>query len=500
MKKYLMGLDNGGTMVKAALYDLEGHEVALASRKVEMLRSLPGHTERDCDVFFNANIEVIKEVLEKSGVKGEEVIGMAITGHGNGVYLVKEDGSTACNGIISTDSRAKDYVEMWYEDGTAEKVLPFTMQSVWAGQPIPILRWFKDNDKKVLDDTKWVFSCKDYVRFRLTGEAYGEITDMSGSGLMNVKEARYDADLLKEFGLQECIDKLPPLKSSEDICGYITKEIADITGLKEGTPVAGGSMDTHVSAIATGAVEKDKLCIVAGTWSINEYVDTVPVIDKDLFMTSFFPIDGHYLIMEASPTSASNLEWYLSEIMKDIKLEEGTSIYELSNELVQSVEADEANIIFLPFLYGTNVDANAKASFIGLNGWHTRAHVLRALYEGVVFSHRSHIDKLLKYRDKPQVARIAGGVVNSKVWVQMFADILQIPIEVVKTKELGALGSAICAGIAVGEFESFKEATDKMVEVDYVCKPDPSKKDIYDKKYDLYKKIIEALDPIWKEF
>ena len=354
MKKYLMGLDNGGTMVKAALYDLEGHEVALASRKVEMLRSLPGHTERDCDVFFNANIEVIKEVLEKSGVKGEEVIGMAITGHGNGVYLVKEDGSTACNGIISTDSRAKDYVEMWYEDGTAEKVLPFTMQSVWAGQPIPILRWFKDNDKKVLDDTKWVFSCKDYVRFRLTGEAYGEITDMSGSGLMNVKEARYDADLLKEFGLQECIDKLPPLKSSEDICGYITKEIADITGLKEGTPVAGGSMDTHVSAIATGAVEKDKLCIVAGTWSINEYVDTVPVIDKDLFMTSFFPIDGHYLIMEASPTSASNLEWYLSEIMKDIKLEEGTSIYELSNELVQSVEADEANIIFLPFLYGTN--------------------------------------------------------------------------------------------------------------------------------------------------
>lgn len=413
---------------------------------------------------------------------------------------MKEDGTQAYNGIISTDSRAKEYVKEWYEDGTAEKMLPLTMQSVWAGQPLPILKWFKENDSKVLDDTKWIFSCKDYIRYKLTGEAYGEITDMSGSGLMNVRDSKYDLEMLEEYGLGELIDKLAPLKSSVDICGYITKEVAELTGLKEGTPVAGGSMDTHVSAIATGAVEKEKLCIIAGTWSINEYVDTVPVIDKDLFMTSFFPIKDHYLIMEGSPTSASNLEWFVTEIMKDIKLEDGCDIFELSNKLVESVKPDESNIVFLPFLYGTNADIDAKSSFVGLSCWHKREHVLRSIYEGIVFSHRTHIDKLLKFRDKPEVARIAGGVVNSKIWIQMFADILQIPIEVVKTKELGALGSAICAGLAVGEFDSFKTATDRMVEVDYICKPNKDNKAVYDKKYDLYKRTIEALNPIWKEF
>lgn len=495
MSKYLLGVDNGGTMSKAALYDLCGREIAVSSYKTKTIMPKAGFTERDMEEMWQANVKAIRDVIKLSSIDPKDIVGIATTGHGNGMYLVDENGNPSYNGIISTDSRAKDYVEKWYTDSTFEKVLTKTMQSIWAGQPVPLLAWFKDNNPEVLEKTKWIFMCKDYIRFRLTNEPYAEITDMSGTNLMNVRDVKYDVELLEEFGIPDVIEKLPPLKYSAEICGYVTKEAAEETGLVEGTPVAGGLFDIDASAIATGLTEEEKLCIVAGTWSINEYISKKPVVSKDLFMTSIYCMEGHWLTTEASPTSASNLEWFISEILKNTE----ECDYENVNSLVESVKPEESNVIFLPFLYGTNVDANAKACFIGLNGWHTKAHMLRAIYEGVVFCHRAHIDKLLKYRDKPKAIRIAGGAAKSKVWIQIFADVLQTPIEVTTSTELGALGAAICAGIATKNFESFEAASNSMVEVAYTCYPNADNKEIYDKKYDLYSKTIDVLTPLWSE-
>lgn len=494
MGKYLIGIDNGGTMSKAALYDLSGKEIAVSGYKTKTIMPKPGFTERDMEEMWQANVKSIRDVIEISKVDPKDIAGIATTGHGNGMYLVDKDGNPAYNGIISTDTRAKDYVEKWYNDTTFEKVLLKTMQSIWAGQPVPLLAWFKDNNPEVLKKTRWIFMCKDYIRYRLTNEAYAEITDMSGTNLMNVKDVKYDEKLLSEFGIEEIMDKLPPLKYSSEICGYITSEAAKETGLMEGTPVAGGLFDIDASAIATGLTEEEKLCMVAGTWSINEYISKEPVISKDLFMTSIYCMKGYWLTTEASPTSASNLEWFVTEFMNN-----NTNAYDEANKLVSSISPEESNIVFLPFLYGTNVDANAKASFIGLNGWHTKAHLLRAIYEGVAFCHRAHIDKLLKHREKPKAIRIAGGAAKSEVWVQIFADVLQIPIEVTTSTELGALGAAICAGIATENFESYESAANSMVNVAYTCYPNENNSKIYDKKYNLYKKSIEVLSPLWEE-
>lgn len=496
MEKYLIGIDNGGTMSKAALYNLLGEEVAASCYKTNTIMPSPGFTERDMEEMWQANVKAIKDVINTSKIDPRDIVGVATTGHGNGMYLVDEEGKPSYNGIISTDTRAKKYVEKWYEDGTFEEVLPKTMQSIWAGQPVALLSWFKDNKPEILEKTKWIFMCKDYIRYRLTNETYAEITDMSGTNLMNVRDVKYDRDLLKKFGIEEIMDKLPPIKYSSDICGYITREVAEITGLVEGTPVAGGLFDIDASAIATGLIEEEKLCIVAGTWSINEYISKKPVISKDLFMTSIYCMKDHWLTTEASPTSASNLEWFISEIMEGGD-KENCCVYDNVNDLVKGISPEDSNIIFLPFLYGTNVDADAKACFIGLSGWHKKPHLLRAIYEGVAFCHRAHIDRLLKYRDKPEAIRIAGGAAKSEVWIQIFADILQTPIEVTTSTELGALGAAICAGIATGDFESFKSASDSMVKVAYTCYPNKDNKEIYDKKYNLYKKSIEVLTPLW---
>ena len=337
ISKYLLGIDNGGTMSKAALYNLAGKEIAVSSRKTNLIMPEIGYTERDMNELWKANVQVIHETIIKSGVDPEDIVGVATTGHGNGVYLVDESGVPAYNGIISTDNRAKEYVTNWYQDGTFERIFPKTMQSIWPGQAIALLAWFRDHNPQVLERTKWIFMCKDYIRYCLTGEPYAEITDLSGTHLMNIKEIRYDEDLLKEFGLGDLIAKLPPLKYSAEICGYVSKHTAQMTGLKEGTPVAGGLFDIDACAIATGITDSDKLCVIAGTWSINQYISKTPVSSKDIFMTSLYCIKGYWLIMEGSPTSASNLEWFIKKLMgeeQQIATVKGISVFDICEEMI----------------------------------------------------------------------------------------------------------------------------------------------------------------------
>lgn len=205
------------------------------------------------------------------------------------------------------------------------------------------------------------------------------------------------------------------------------------------------------------------------------------------------------MILEGSPTSASNLEWFLTEILKDVDLK-NQDIYDYSNNCVNCASEEDCGIVFLPFLYASNVNINAKSCFIGLNSYHNRDNMLRAVYEGIVFSHKYHIEKLLKYRDRPKSIRIAGGVAKSPVWVQIFADVLQIPIEVTECTELGALGAAICAGMGAKVFDDFKDVSDAMVKIAFTAEPNPDKFDLYEKKYARYIKVINALDSIWDEY
>jgi L-xylulokinase len=218
-------------------------------------------------------------------------------------------------------------------------------------------------------------------------------------------------------------------------------------------------------------------------------------------MTSLYCIQGYWLTTEASPTSASNLEWFVREFLENDTIsadDQGKSVYDVCNDLVESIAPQESHVIFLPFLYGSNVEADAKACFLGLKGWHHKAHLLRAVYEGIVFSHKMHIEKLVTYREMPKVARMTGGAARSEVWCQIFADVLQIPLEITSGTELGTLGAAMCAGVATGHFSSLERASDRMVHVVRTIRPNPKRKAIYEKKYANYKKTLETLASLWK--
>jgi L-xylulokinase len=168
---YLLGIDNGGTVTKAALYDTAGKEISVASARTEMLFPRPGHAEKNSEDLWAANVRVISSVIMKAGIAAADIAALAVTGHGNGMYLVDAEGNPAHDGINSADTRAMGYVTRWYGDGTFDKVLPHTCQSIWPAQPAALLAWFRDNEPGTLERTRWVLMCKDYIRYRLTGDA-----------------------------------------------------------------------------------------------------------------------------------------------------------------------------------------------------------------------------------------------------------------------------------------------------------------------------------------
>jgi len=214
--------------------------------------------------------------------------------------------------------------------------------------------------------------------------------------------------------------------------------------------VVGGLFDVDASAIGAGAININQACLVMGSWSINEVITRDPIVDPSLFMTTLFADPNLFLTIEGSATSATNLEWFVNQCCGDERAEakrRGISVYEVCNEEVASLPPGSTNIIFHPFLFGSNVQPSARAGFYGVGGWHTRAHLLRALYEGVVFGHLNHIEKLRKAGGQINTARLAGGGSRSTVWSQMFADTIQVPWKSLMEMKLGARGAALSAAL-----------------------------------------------------
>lgn len=497
--KYYIGLDNGGTSTKAAVFDNVGRELAVCSMSTATITPRPNYVERDMEEMWRANCAVIRGALEKANIDPKEVAGVGICGHGKGLYLWGKDDRPVRNGIISADNRAYAYPTEWRKDGVEREAFKLSCQHILACQPVSLLAWLRDNEPENYRNIRWVFACKDYVRFRMTGVPCGEITDYSGTNLVNLHTQSYDERLLSLCGIEELRDALPPLCKSLDICGSVSESAAAECGLYPGTPVIGGMFDIDACALASGVTDEKSICMIAGTWSINEYIRRDPVIDGSVLMNSLFCIPGYYLVEESSPTSAGNNEWFIRQLLPERK-EKGKRIYEVMNEWVTGIAPEEFVPVFLPFLMASNVHPNAKGSFIGISANHTRQHLARSVYEGIAFSHRYHLEKLLATRkEEPQYIHLAGGAAHSPVWVQMFADVMHLPVVTVHADETGALGCAIAAAVATGEYESVEKAVAQMSILSAPVYPNEHTREIYDKKYALYLRAIECLDALWSE-
>ena len=221
-------------------------------------------------------------------------------------------------------------------------------------------------------------------------------------------------------------------------------------------------------------------------------------------MNSLFCLPGYYLVEECSPTSAGNYEWFKDLFLEtEIKeaQERGISFYALAEEMAAGIGPGDQDIVFLPYIFGSNYNPQARACFVGLTGAHTRAQLIRAVLEGIVFCHLVHVEKLLANRPRPSAVRLAGGAANSKAWVRIFADVFQLPIEIVDVAELGTLGCAMAATVASGGIRRSERRGETHGE-NQVSRWSrmPESRQSTQKNIARYRKVSEALDGLWQGF
>lgn len=499
MKKYLLTLDNGGTYIKAALIDFLGNQIAITKVHNGMIHGRAGQAEFDLDKLWEKNCQCIRTLFERTCVKASEVACIGFAGQGKGLYMVDKDGRCYRNAIASSDTRADSCCQQWIAEGISERIYHKTYQLPMAAQTAPILRWVKDHEPENYKRLGWVFSMKDYLFFRMTGTLIAGRGCQSGTNLVNLNTAEYDDDLLEIFGITEVKDKLPELKYDCELCGYVSDTAAWECGCEAGTPVAAGMFDVDAAALAMGVLDPEDLFVIMGTCGINCYISPKPVMNYSVTYNSLYPLEGMYLIQEGSNASSSVLEWVI-KILYGRQGDEG--VYEEINKLVKSVSPESCNLIFIPALNGfthacTEGTLDMRGAWIGLSPEHSRAEMLRAVYEGVVFTHMLEIKDLLKNRERPKKIRVSGGAAHSEVRMQMFADALQIPLQIIPEGELGNLGVAISSAVASGVYGSIREAVKAMVKPGEIIIPNQELAEIYKVKYDNFCKIMDLSLPMW---
>lgn len=501
MRERLIGIDAGGTMTKVVLFDVAGNELACERQPNIMLMPEQGWTERDADSMWKATCLSLRTLLEKTATDPADVIAVTPSGYGGGVYLVDRDGAPVRNALVSTDTRTVPLIADWNESGLGQEVSALIQQQMWPGQTLAILAWLKMHEPAAMQRTAHVLSCKDFLRMRLCGDISTDPTDAGCAGIFNVSRSEVSTDVLRLTALDGWLGKLPPVGPSAGVAGHVSHAAAAETGLRAGTPVVRGVYDVVGCSLATGVQAPDQLAAVAGTFSIHSTLHQSPALNPLPHIQTPYPVAGQVLATTATPTSASNLEWFCKTVMpaqSEQARAEGRSIYDVCNEMVSGTLGRESRIQFFPFLY--DGPRGAPAGFAGLTASTGMPDLLRAIYEGVVFAHRTDLTYLLTGPDaaRPTVMRFAGGPSRSMVWSQMFADGLGLPVEISNGSELGAKGGAICAAVAIGAYRDVPEAIRSMVKLERRLEPNPERAAALTAKYADYCAAIAMSTDAWK--
>lgn len=488
---YLLGVDSGGTFIKAGIYDETGREIAIARRNVVVSSRHPGWAERDMELLYADACRVIKEVVTAFGKPATEILGMAISAQGKGLYPLDADKKPIRDGILSSDQRALDIVRKWEKDGTAAKIYPDSLHTIWTGHPVALLRWLKEHERANYDRIRYILMSHDYLRYRLTGEMGCEITNISESDLYNMRTGKYDKSLADALGISEAYDWLPRVVGAAEVAGKITPDAAAATGLAVGTPVTGGLFDVVSTCLCAGIVDDSRLNAVLGTWSI-----TTGITDKlggrgpdgHPFTYGQHAEKGFIQTHEGSPTSAGNLDWFAPYFGVNGKID-----YEQMNREATSLPKGEGQLLFLPFLYGTNAGLGMKSGFYGLQTFHERPHLVQAIYEGVIFCHYTHIRRMREQFKNVVALRATGGPTRARAWTQLLADVTGLLVEVPEVDETGCLGSAMAAAVGAGVYPNFSTAIARFKFPLKTVEPDRKAFDAYQTKYGRYQDLIAAL-------
>ncbi len=487
--KYLLGIDFGGGASKATLIDVNGNIVAENTVEYPTLYPENNACEQDPNDWISALCENSKALIQKSGIDSGDILTIALDSATHTSLVCDEDFRPLRNAIHWTDSRSRDEADKLLSECGEEifKKCFHKPDTIWT---LPQLIWLKNREPEVFAKTKYIFFEKDYLRYYLTGVFCTDYIEAEGSMLFDCNKMQWDSELCALAGIT--VDMLPPIVKPTDVIGSVTKSAAINTGLKEGTPVICGTTDTVMEVFASGAVKKGDVTVKLATAGRICVITDKPYPDRHLVNYSHIA-DGMWYPGTANKSCAASYRWYRDNFGGEYK--------ELDKAAAEiTIGCD--GLIFHPYLNGEltpYADPTLCGSFVGIRATHTKAHFTRAVLEGVAYSlldSKQYLDSLnIEYGT---VATAIGGGTKGKLWRQMIADTLGIALKTTESSD-SSFGSAMLAGIAAGVFKDAEDAVNKCVKEVEVTYPNPENTAKYREVFKVYKKIHDALAPIYNE-
>ena len=504
----LLGIDLGTTGVKAALFGADdGQVISSAFFEYPLYHPQPGWAEQNPRDWWEATIAAICACLEaaaRQGVMPADVRGVGLSGQMHGVVLLDEQSMVLRPCIIWADQRSDAQCRWMTERVGAERLIDYVSNPALPGFSAPKALWVRDNEPEIFARARTLFLPKDYIRFLLTGVRAMEISDAAGTCLLDVKRGEWSREVLDAIGFDPSL--LPPVVPADTICGTITAEVALLTGLIEGTPVAGGGADNACGAVGNGVVLAGLALVSIGTSGVVLAHTDSPQVDRSgpvpRVHTFNHAVPGAWYLMGVTQGAGLSLRWVRDNIgLPEMALERwsGVDAYITLAREAEPVPPGSDGLLFLPYLQGErtpHLDAYARGGWMGLTASHNRRHLVRSVLEGVAFSLKDCFAIIQEQGLALAQVRATGGGAKSPLWRQIIADVLGVELVTTNASEGPAFGAALLAGVASGVYSSVQESCDATVRVVERTEPQQQHAAVYARMYEQYRALYPALKPI----
>ncbi len=496
--RYAIGIDIGTSGTKTVLFDEQGKTIAAAMEEYPLYQPQNGYAEQDPLDWYHAAVTTIQSVLQKSGVKNTDIVGIGLSGQMHGLVMLDENGDVIRRSIIWCDQRTEQEIAEMNQKLGRETLMRITANPALTGWTAAKILWVKNHEPESYAKCRHILLPKDYIRYRLTGVFATDVSDASGMQLLDVPNRCWSKEVCRALDVDSSL--LAPVFESCEVTGSITPAAAACTGLAAGTIVVGGAGDNAAAAVGTGVVTDGKAFTTIGTSGVVfAHTTSVSIDPKGRVHTCCAAVPNSWHIMGVTQGAGLSLKWFrdtFCQAEKDTAAQMGVDAYYLMDKEAERVPIGANRLLYLPYLMGErtpHLDPNARGMFFGLSAIHTKRDMLRAVMEGVAYSLRDCVEVCREMNIHVSDMMACGGGGTSPLWRQMLADLYACPVQTASSKEGPALGAAILAFVGAGIYTTVPEACAALLTVEHVQQPIAAHVPVYESYFRLYQELYPAV-------
>ncbi|MCR5053800.1 MAG: xylulokinase, partial [Lachnospiraceae bacterium] len=489
----LLGIDIGTSACKIAAFSKDGKAVAQSNVAYQVYYPNKGWAEQDADEWWNAIVQGIKEVLSDEKVDPSCIKGIGVDGQSWSAIPVDKEGNALYRTPIWMDTRARDICDRVIKEVGEDEIFNVAGNTFLPSYSTPKMLWFKENLPDVFNKTYKFLQSNSYIVLKLTGNMSQDMSQGYGLHFFDCKKQEYDEALANKLGLST--ELVPHLYECDEIVGKVTDEAATLTGLKAGTPVVAGGLDAACGTLGAGVYKPGQTQEQGGQAGGMSICTNKALAHKALILSPHV-VSGCWLLQGGSVGGGGALKWFRQEFGADGSFDDLTAPAEI-------IAPGSDGVIFLPYMAGERSpiwDPDAKGVFYGLSFDKTKAHMVRAVMEGVAFSLEHNMRTAKETGVEVTILNAMGGAANSALWTQIKSDVTGLPIQVPQSDTATTLGAAILAGIATGIYESYGDAVEKTIHMTKSYKPNMENHEMYKKSMELYLELYKDLKDTFRRY